>query len=351
MSDMAKLLSKGPPKASKRPFIAPLLPSPPEQTFSEHIFASPFGVEIPLRLYRAPSVGNHNVKRPWVLWFHGGSTVAGSPYSIPPWVIPAFTSRGYHVVSAGYRLSPHVTMQMQIDDGLLALEWCITNLPGLVGRDNVDVGNWVVGGESAGARLSTMVGHHAEPKPAVVLDLYGWTTFLDDQYDDPLTLSEIEWTDPSLPSKERMYEEMGCHDPARAVVHAPYSLKLTAENIKTSWAWPTFEWTERLRIQACFLLFIRFAQAKNFHLLRFDRFPDRRSRKAEADKYNLQLILQADPQLSYPPTIIMHGRKDSINPVEVSEKFEAILQRKQVPVLAFYPEDGDHGFDMAITVS
>jgi acetyl esterase/lipase len=144
-------------------FTVPPLPS----GFTDHLVSSPHGVELGVRIWPpVDTPDRHHAPppspRPWVLCVHGGSTVVGTPYSVPPWVVPGFTSRGYYVVSAGYRLCPHVGLGDSLSDCLEALAWCRAHLNEVFGPGAVDIARWAVGGESAGAIID-LDGH---PSPS-----------------------------------------------------------------------------------------------------------------------------------------------------------------------------------------
>lgn len=48
--------------------VSRITPCPPG--FSDHIYKEAQGVEVPLRVWKAP--GGTGGKRPWLFWMHGG---------------------------------------------------------------------------------------------------------------------------------------------------------------------------------------------------------------------------------------------------------------------------------------
>ena len=48
--------------------VSRVTPCPPG--FTDHIYKEAFGVEVPLRVWKAP--GKKAGKRPWLFWMHGG---------------------------------------------------------------------------------------------------------------------------------------------------------------------------------------------------------------------------------------------------------------------------------------
>jgi acetyl esterase/lipase len=54
-----------------------------------------------------------------------------------------------------------------------AVSWCRANLPSILGTDTVDVSQLILCGESGGALLTGLMGHHLSPPPKVVILVYG----------------------------------------------------------------------------------------------------------------------------------------------------------------------------------
>jgi len=98
-----------------------------------------------LDFYRPLGVANF----PTVVFFHGGGLTAGNR-SIPA----ALKDRGWGVVAVNYRLSPHVTHPVYIEDAAAAVAWTFQN----VAAHGGDAGKIFVTGISAGGYLTSMVG-------------------------------------------------------------------------------------------------------------------------------------------------------------------------------------------------
>jgi len=86
---------------------------------------------------------------PTVVYYHGGGLLAGSK-QIPS----ALTNRGWGVVGVGYRLHPHVSHPVYIEDAAAALAWTFKNIESFGG----DPAKIFVTGISAGGYLTSMVG-------------------------------------------------------------------------------------------------------------------------------------------------------------------------------------------------
>jgi acetyl esterase/lipase len=92
-------------------------------------------------------------KLPVFIYLHGGGWIGGSPEGRE-----AFTTRiasfGVFVVSVFYGLSPKYTHPVSVQNIYKAIEWLYDNEE----RLNIDLSNTFVGGESAGAHLSAIIG-------------------------------------------------------------------------------------------------------------------------------------------------------------------------------------------------
>ena len=74
---------------------------------------------------------------------------------------------------------PEVSYHEILSDCKDSLAWCINELPGILGNERIDIDRYVVGGDSAGGTLSTLAGHLFEPKPKVVINVFGLVDSLD----------------------------------------------------------------------------------------------------------------------------------------------------------------------------
>ena len=98
-----------------------------------------------LNFYRPEGVKDF----PTVVYFHGGGLTGGSR-AIPK----ELTDRGWGVVGVGYRLSPHVTHPVYIEDAAAAVAWAFKNVESHGG----DPDKIFVTGISAGGYLTAMIG-------------------------------------------------------------------------------------------------------------------------------------------------------------------------------------------------
>jgi acetyl esterase/lipase len=86
---------------------------------------------------------------PVVVWFHGGGLSEGSKH-----FSPLLKNENIVLVGAGYRLTPKAKFPDFLEDTAAAVAWTFANID----RYGGDAKKIVVGGHSAGAYLSAMVG-------------------------------------------------------------------------------------------------------------------------------------------------------------------------------------------------
>ncbi len=109
------------------------------------------GGEIPIRVYR-PSAR----PVPVLVWLHGGGWMVGSPDSHDALCRWLSNRAGCVVVSVGYRLAPEHPFPAAVDDALAAVGW-VADHAGEIGGDATRL---TVGGDSAGATITTAVARH-----------------------------------------------------------------------------------------------------------------------------------------------------------------------------------------------
>ncbi len=103
---------------------------------------------------------------PVVVWFHGGGITAGQKAGEETVkVVATWAKAGVAVASVNYRLSPKVTFPAYVEDAAAAVAWVKRNIASRGG----DPQRVFVGGHSAGAYLSMMVGMDPQYLKAVGL--------------------------------------------------------------------------------------------------------------------------------------------------------------------------------------
>ena len=93
-------------------------------------------------------------KLPVIVWFHGGGITSGNKSGFPKLI----RELNIIFVTANYRLSPKIKAATAIEDAAAAVAWTFENIEKFGG----DKSKIYVGGHSAGAYLSGMVGFNPE---------------------------------------------------------------------------------------------------------------------------------------------------------------------------------------------
>ncbi|WWC91070.1 uncharacterized protein L201_006011 [Kwoniella dendrophila CBS 6074] len=306
-------------------------------------------------------------KRPWVFWIHGGAWIYGQHYHPNPWVIPAFRSLSYHIVSITYRFIPQVGVDEISSDTSLAYEWCKKNLGSILGEDNIDLGNYISAGESAGGSLCLWSGNHFKPKPKVVLTLYATSFFDDPYYSKPFERMTL----PNFGTSEFKIVNVLMKDtnnPKNAVVTNPYTLDL-----------PSFKSIEDLALylgldlndnyhqnffnknkiekffeRSDFNLYLwknGISQSIIFRKKYFDENPQIEygyGYQREMEKLSAMYFIK-DNEFDYPPTILIHGKKDNAVPLHQSTNLGKKLKKMNIPLKEIYVQGKKHMFDVNIS--
>jgi len=92
---------------------------------------------------------------PALVWFHGGGLTGGSKDGgTTPGLAERFNHEGIAFIAVNYRLSPKATYPAYLDDTAAAFAWVKTH----AAEHGIDPARVFVGGHSAGAYLTAMVG-------------------------------------------------------------------------------------------------------------------------------------------------------------------------------------------------
>jgi len=107
------------------------------------------GTEIPMRWYQKAGTADG----PAIVFFHGGARIAGSMDLYDPLVRMMVDWAGVPFLSVDYRLAPEATGATAMHDGMLAVQWLVTNRQDL----GVDPARIAVMGDSAGGGVAAGV--------------------------------------------------------------------------------------------------------------------------------------------------------------------------------------------------
>jgi acetyl esterase/lipase len=323
--------------------------------FTDHVFKTIHRLNLSIRIWPALSPPPSGVRAPWLLWTHGGSYLVGKHYAPLVWLESGFRARGFHVISHSYRLSPQARIDESLTDCLDAVKWCRENLENVLGPESVDIDRFVICGDSSGGTLATLMGHHLDPPPKVVIDVYGLVDFeamgwlREETQKSPVSEWKGEFTEAELEAF------LGDRNPANALdVAPPWISRYTADQLSKAWC-TDFCITKRIRLQAELHVWRtnRGRQGIKHDLLKAvihgEDFADRNSLLEFIDSVSPLRLLEKTN--SYPPTAFLHGTADMVIPVEQSEEMSKKLKVIGVPVVECYEPGVGHGFDSRYTVS
>ena len=129
-----------------------------------YVYKRAGGCEIKADVYGADA----SVRKPVIIWIHGGALMMGSREAPPKWLDP---EGRYVVVSIDYRLAPETKLPAIIEDLQDAYRWVHEQGPRLF---HIDPERLAVGGGSAGGYLTEMTGFCVSPRPRALLSLSGY---------------------------------------------------------------------------------------------------------------------------------------------------------------------------------
>ena len=143
-----------------------------------HIYKQVGALPIKADSYRFDDKPSH----PVVVWIHGGALINGHRESVPAWLMETCRENNFVLVSLDYRLAPETQLPEIIADIEDAFRWIAKEGPQLFAADPRRIG--VVGG-SAGGYLTLTAGFRAEPRPAVLVSLWGYGDLVGPWYSEP----------------------------------------------------------------------------------------------------------------------------------------------------------------------
>src|SRR5258707_1376975 len=160
-----------------------------------YVYKTAGGCEIKADVYNS----NGSVRKPVIMWIHGGALIAGSRVAPPEWLNP---EGRYVVVSIDYRLASETKLPAIVEDIRDAYRWVREQGPGLF---RIDAERMAVAGMSAGGYSTLMTGFSVSPRPRALLSLSGYGDITTPWYSRP---SPYYLRQPAI-SKEQAYRSVG----------------------------------------------------------------------------------------------------------------------------------------------
>jgi acetyl esterase/lipase len=149
-----------------------------DRTVSTFTYKRASGLSIDVDLLAEPPARD----RPVVLWIHGGALIVGNREDVPEWLIDVCADRGFALVSADYRLAPETKLPEIVQDVVDVVGWIRERGPELFGADPASV---AVVGESAGGYLTLTTGFLVRPAPGALVSLWGYGDLIGEWYTEP----------------------------------------------------------------------------------------------------------------------------------------------------------------------
>ena len=236
-----------------------------------------------------------------VVWIHGGALIMGHRGGIDRALLGALTRAGYVVVSIDYRLAPETKLPAIVEDVQDACRWVRERGPKLF---RIAPERLAVMGGSAGGYLTLMTGFRVEPRPKALVSFWGYGDVAGAWYSRP---------DPFYRSQPLVPEEEARGAVGRAVI---------SEDLGKN---------DRPK----FYLYCRQQGLWPKEVAGHD--PD-----AEPRAFDPFCPLR-NVTAAYPPTLLVHGTKDTDVPYEQSELMDRELTRKGVEHELITVPGGAHG--------
>ena len=216
-----------------------------------------------------------------------------------------YLGAGYSIVSIDYRLAPETKLPAIIEDVQDAVKWVRRNAASLL---KVDSTKTFIIGHSAGAYLTLMLGSSLKKPVQGIVSFYGYGDIISDWYSKP---------DP-------YYLRTSEHVSEKAALKLIGSYEVTSS-----------PWKERGDI------YMYSRQTGTWPLLVGGHDPVKEA------KWFYQYCPLRNVHANYPPTLLIHGDKDTDVPFEQSVLMDQELTARKIKHQFIKMNNYEHGFDRA----
>lgn len=243
-----------------------------------------------------------STNRPAIVWIHGGALISGNRANLHPFQLQKYLDAGFNVISIDYRLAPETKLKFIIEDLRDAFKWVRTQGPTQAGIDPRRIG---VVGHSAGGYLALMSGVSVKPRPQAIVAFYGYGDIAGEWQSRP---DPFYCQKPAVP-KDETYAVVG---------HGVISETVAPERFR-------------------FYLYCRQNGLWPKEVAGHDPDKDAKSFDPFCPVRNVTK--------KYPPTLLLHGDKDTDVPYEQSVLMAKTLERHLVEHQLITLTNRGHGFD------
>ncbi len=256
---------------------------------------------LPIRatVYRLPG----DDVRPVVVWIHGGGLITGGRGGPVLAQRKRYLDTGHVIVSIDYRLAPETKLPHIIEDLHDSIQWVRTKGPVLF---KIDPKRLAVIGHSAGGYLALMAGFAVEPPPQALIAFYGYGDVDGDWYARPSAFHRK--TRPLL-TREQATRAIGAKETTNGGIKGRGDFYTYC---RQNGLWPR-------------------------EVVGFDP-------QTQPREFN-RFCPVRNVTKSYPPTLLLHGDKDTDVPHAQSVAMAAELKRVGVVHEFITIKGGGHGFD------
>lgn len=249
-------------------------------------------------VYQAPG----DIVRPAILYIHGGALIMGSRGWLNHVQLQKYLDAGYTIISIDYRLAPQAKLDQILTDLEDAYRWVRVDGPNLF---RIDPNRIAVVGHSAGEYLTLMAGFRLAPRPAALVSFYGYGDIAGKWYSRP----DPFYNRQPIVTKEAAYEAAGS--------------RMTSEDEDGK--------------REPFYLYTRQQGLWPREVVGHD--PD-----TERQLFDPLCPLR-NVTKGYPPTLLLHGDKDTDVPFEQSALMAKELERKGIEHEFIAMPGKGHSFD------